>query len=51
MKQIIHHMSENVTVFTAYHNVRPALINNRVSGVQARTGLAQAWDSHLWDIR
>jgi peptide/nickel transport system substrate-binding protein len=51
MKQIIHHMSENVTVFTAYHNVRPALINNRVSGVQARTGLAQAWDSHVWDIR
>lgn len=51
MKQIIRHQSDNATVITAYHIVYPALINNRVSGVTARTGFAQAWDSHLWDIR
>jgi peptide/nickel transport system substrate-binding protein len=51
MKQIIHHQSDNATVTTAYHIVYPALINNRVSGVTARTGFAQAWNSHLWDIQ
>lgn len=50
MKQIIHHQSDNATVITAYHIVYPALINNRVTGVTPRTGFAQAWNSHLWDI-
>ncbi len=51
MKQIIHHQSDNATIISAYHIVYPALINNRVSGVTARTGFSQAWNSHLWDIK
>jgi ABC-type transport system substrate-binding protein len=51
LKQIVHFQSDQATITTAYHIVYPALVNNRVSGVNARTGFAQAWNSHLWDIK
>lgn len=51
LKQVARHASENVVLVITHHAVFAALINNRVEGVTPRTEFAQAWDSHLWDIR
>ncbi|MPZ14209.1 MAG: hypothetical protein GEU73_07250 [Chloroflexi bacterium] len=51
MGQIAHIVTDQVTQIVAYHTVHVALINNRVQNVTPRTGLAQTWDSHLWDIQ
>jgi peptide/nickel transport system substrate-binding protein len=50
MAQIGHIVTDQVTQIPAYHTMHVALINNRAKNVTPRTGLAQAWDSHLWDI-
>ena len=50
LKQIAHHVTDNMVFIPAYHTVHASLINNRVQNVTPRTGLAQAWDNHKWDI-
>src|SRR5207247_128613 len=50
MGGIAHIITDQVTQIVTYHTMHAALINNRVKGATPRTGLAQAWDSHLWDI-
>ena len=51
LKQVAHHVTDQVVVMTLYHTVHAALINNRVQNVTPRTGHAQTWESHKWDIR
>lgn len=49
--QIARIWSDQVAAIVTYHTVHATLINNRVKNVTPRTGLAQTWDNHLWDIR
>lgn len=51
LKQVAHQWSDQVVAIMAYHTVHATLMNNRVQNVTPRTGLAQAWDNHTWDIR
>ncbi len=51
LKQVARHVTENVVVIPAYHEVHAVLINNRIMNVTPRTSYAQTWDSHKWDIQ
>jgi len=49
-KQIAHHVTDQAVLISVYHTVHAALISNRVQAVTPRTGHAQTWDAHKWDI-
>ena len=48
--RIAHIVTDQVTQILTYHTMHAALINNKAKNVTPRTGLAQTWDSHLWDL-
>lgn len=50
LAKVGHIVTDQVTQISTYHTMHAALINNKVKNFTPRTGLAQAWESYLWDI-
>jgi peptide/nickel transport system substrate-binding protein len=48
--KVAHVVTDQVTQIATYHTMHAVLINNKVKNFTPRTGLAQAWESYLWDI-
>jgi peptide/nickel transport system substrate-binding protein len=51
LRQIARLVTDQVVVMPLYHNVHASLISNRVSNVTPRTGQAQTFGAHKWDIQ
>jgi peptide/nickel transport system substrate-binding protein len=51
LKQVARLVTDQVVVMSLYHTVHASLINNRAQNVTPRTGQAQTWDSHKWDLQ
>jgi peptide/nickel transport system substrate-binding protein len=51
LKNIARLVTDQVVVMSLYHTVHASLISNRVSNVTPRTGQAQTYESHKWDIQ
>lgn len=52
VKQVMHHITTNLTMMGLFYNTEPTLISNRLTGVTARTGDGtHAWNAHLWDVQ
>ncbi len=49
--QIGHIVTDQATQIPTYHTMHAVLISNRVQNVTPRTGLAQTYDSQLWDLQ
>ncbi|HZT07309.1 MAG TPA: ABC transporter substrate-binding protein [Chloroflexota bacterium] len=51
--QIIHHMTDQLTVLGLYYNTEPLLVNRSLTGVTARDvgETTEAWNAHEWDVK
>jgi peptide/nickel transport system substrate-binding protein len=51
LREIVHHMTEQLVWMGLYHEVNPSLIGSRLVGVTPRVADGtQAWNAHEWDI-
>lgn len=50
--EIIHHMTDQLTVLGLYYNTEPLLVGRRLQHVTARDvgATTEAWNSHEWDV-
>lgn len=53
VRQIMRHITENVTMMGLFYNTEPTLVGNRLTNVFARTGegSTHAWNAEQWDTR
>jgi hypothetical protein len=49
---IVHQMTDQVTILGLWYNTEPVMIGNRLVNVTARdAGVAtEAWNAHDWDV-
>lgn len=52
LAQIVHHMTDQLTVMGLWYNTEPVMISKRLLGVTARDvgETTEAWNAHLWDV-
>lgn len=51
-RQIVQHISDQVTALGLYYRPEPTLINNRLVNVAAKNQMwTEAWNAHEWDVR
>jgi len=50
---IVHHMTDQLTVMGLWYNTEPVMISNRLAGITVRDvgQTTEAWNAHLWDVR
>ena len=51
LSQIVHHMTDQLTVMGLWYNTEPVPIGNRLQNVTPSDvgGATSAWNAHLWD--
>jgi ABC-type transport system substrate-binding protein len=48
--QVVHHMTDQVTVMGVYFDIAPVMVANRLQGVKGRPGGTEVWNIHEWDL-
>jgi peptide/nickel transport system substrate-binding protein len=51
LRQIVRHMTDQVTVIGLFFDVTPAMMANSLVNVRAGPGGAEMWNAHEWDAR
>jgi peptide/nickel transport system substrate-binding protein len=47
MGQMVHHITDQLTITSLFFNPSPILVNNRLQGVTAGN---EGWNAHLWEV-
>jgi peptide/nickel transport system substrate-binding protein len=50
---IVHHMTDQLTIMGLWYNTEPVMISNRLANVTVRDvgQTTEAWNAHLWDTK
>jgi peptide/nickel transport system substrate-binding protein len=53
LREIVHHMTDQVIIIGLWYNTEPVFIGNRVVNVTVRDAgpTTEAWNAHEWDVR
>lgn len=50
LSQIVHHMTDQVTVMGLFFDITPVMVANRIRNVKAWRG-SELWNPHEWDVK